>query len=892
MALVRLLVAAALAIEAAAGGVPARAAQPPAPAADVQPAIHHDTSPPLRSMKGSKGPIPSSVGSDRHAKSFRTPGANAPGSNSPNPSTATAAPAPGLGFDGIGSGVYGYSVIGAPPDTNGAVGLNHYVEVVNTALAVFDKTGTLLYGPVNTNTIWTGFGGGCESNNDGDATVEYDKRASRFVIQQFSVHTTPYLECVAVSTTGDPTGSYNRYSFGGFGSEFPDYPKLSVWPDAYYATFNMFAGGTTFVGPKFCAYDRSQMLVGTAATQQCFELGSQYGGDLPADMEGSIDPPLGSPAYFMEFGNNSLSLWKFHVDWNAPANTALTGPTNIQVAPFTMACGNGATCVPQAGTHQQLDSLGDRLMSRLSYRNFGSYESVLATHSVGTPSGVRWYEIRSPGGTPTVYQQSTYAPDSTYRWMPSIAQDRNGDIAMEYSVSSSSINPGISYTGRLATDPLNTMQSETNLFSGSGSQTRFLSRWGDYSSITVDPVDDCTFWAANEYIPTNGTFNWRTRIGNFRYTSCVGLSASPNTVNPGGTVTATWSGITNPTPTDWIGLYTAGAPDSSRFSFQYTTGAASGSISYKIGAVSPGTYELRLFANDGWTRLSTSGAFTVQSANLSASPSTINSGGTVTASWSGIIQPTSTDWIGLYAVGGSDSSRLSFQYITGAAVGSITYKIGAVSPGTYELRLFANNGWARMATSGPFTVQSPNLSASPSTVNPGGTVTASWSGIIQPTSTDWIGLYAVGAPDSSRFSFQYTTGTASGSITYKIAAVSPGTYEMRLFANDGWTRMAMSGPLTVQSPSLSASPSTVNPGGTVTASWSGVIQPTSTDWIGLYAAGASDSSRFSFQYTTGAASGSITYKIGAVSPGTYELGLFANDGWTRMATSGPFTVSG
>jgi hypothetical protein len=497
-------------------------------------------------MKGSTSQVPSVLGYERHAKAFRTEKAPAAAANSPGGASSIAAPAPGLGFDGIGDGVYGYAVTSAPPDTNGAVGLNHYVEIVNQAFAVFDKSGNLKYGPVNTNTIWSGFGGGCETNNDGDGTVAYDKRAGRFVIQQFSVTTTPYLECVAVSTTGDPTGSYHRYSFGGFGSEFPDYPKLSVWPDGYYITFNMFnSGGTTFLGPKFCALERSKMLTGAAANVQCFEIANPtYGGDLASDMEGSIDPPSGSPNYIMGFEANKLDLWKFRVDWATPASTTLIGPSTMPVNSFSMACGNGGTCIPQLGTRQQLDSLGDRLMSRLSYRNFGSYESILATHSVGTPTGVRWYEIRNPGGSPpTVYQQSTYAPDSTYRWMPSIAQDRNGDIAMEYSVSSSSINPSISYTGRLASDPLSTMQTETNLFSGSGSQTRFLSRWGDYSSITVDPVDDCTFWVANEYIPAYGTFNWHTRIGNFKFASCV---------------TPAWSAIydVSNTPTSWVATQT------------------------------------------------------------------------------------------------------------------------------------------------------------------------------------------------------------------------------------------------------------------------------------------------------------------------------------------------
>src|SRR5207248_3181791 len=223
-----------------------------------------------------------------------------------------------------------FSVTSAPPDPNATVGPNQIVEIVNQSFAVFSKSGTAIYGPVPTNTLWSGFGGGCQSNDDGDATVEYDKLAGRWIVSQFSVTTTPYLQCVAVSTTGDPTGSYYRYSFQY--ADFPDYPKLGVWPDAYYVTFNMFRNGSTFSGPEACAYDRAKMLSGQAATQQCFALGSSYGSLLPSDLDGSTPPPAGSPNYVLSFATNSLQLWKFHVDWATPANTRLTGPTTIPVA--------------------------------------------------------------------------------------------------------------------------------------------------------------------------------------------------------------------------------------------------------------------------------------------------------------------------------------------------------------------------------------------------------------------------------------------------------------------------------------------------------------------------------------------------------------------------------
>jgi hypothetical protein len=243
-------------------------------------------------------------------------------------------------------------------------------------------------------------------------------------------------------------------------------------------------------------------------------------------LDGSTLPPTGSPNFFVNFGTNSLNLWKFHVDFANPGNSTLTGPTNIPVTAFTAACNGGGSCIPQPGTSQKLDSLADRLMYRLAYRNFNTSESLVVNHSVSLGRGqtktvgVRWYELRNPNGTPTVFQQGTFSPDSTYRWMGSIAMDKIGNMALGYSASSSSVFPSIRYTGRLVSDPVGTMQSENIIQAGGGSQLRNLNRWGDYSSMAVDPVDDCTFWYTTEYLRTNGTFNWSTRIASFKFPSC------------------------------------------------------------------------------------------------------------------------------------------------------------------------------------------------------------------------------------------------------------------------------------------------------------------------------------------------------------------------------------
>jgi hypothetical protein len=491
--------------------------------------VKHDVSPPLKTI----APKPRHGHKDHMEHKIPVP----PGSAAPDPvlqrtKGTRAAPALAESFEGVAV------QDSAPPDPNGAVGPAHYVQVVNESFEVFSKSGSPLYGPVPTNTLWTGFGTGCESNDDGDATVSYDRAANRWVLQQFSVSTDPYLECIAVSASGDPTGAWYRYAFSGFGVDFPDYPKLGVWPDAYYVTYNLFADAQFFDGPEVCAYNRAKMLAGESAETgagmvQCRVIDDpNAGGLLPADLDGSTPPPAGSPNYVMGFDTGKLQLWRYHVDWASPAQTSLTGPVDIPVAAFDPAC-DGGTCIPQPKFNQQLDSLGDRLMYRLAYRNFGDHESMVVTHSVkaGSSVGVRWYEIRDPNGTPTVYQQGTYAPDAAYRWMGSAAMNGAGAIALGYSLSSPSRKPSIAYTGRLAGDPLGTMtQSEGIMQAGGGSQGCCLERWGDYSSMSVDPVDDCTFWYTNEYLPNDGTFNWHTRIAAFRLGGCQPASQDDFTI--------------------------------------------------------------------------------------------------------------------------------------------------------------------------------------------------------------------------------------------------------------------------------------------------------------------------------------------------------------------------
>ena len=400
---------------------------------------------------------------------------------------------------------------GVPPDTEGDVGPNHYFQWVNTGIRIFDKNGNTLLGPILGNSLWSGFPGTCAANNMGDPLVLYDPLADRWLASQFSVPTRssgPSYECIAISTSPDPTGAYYRYEFETSATNFEDYPHLGVWPDAYYMTTNEFSSPVTFAGAGNFAFDRAKMLVGDpSATAQYFHLDPPHGGFLPTDLDGTTLPPAGSPNYFVEMvydasgaPQDSLDVYRFHVDFLIPANSTFTGPTTLATAPFDseLCTASRGACIPQPDPTSLLEDISDRLMHRIAYRNFGDHEAAVINHTVDADGsglgGIRWYELRGLFGTPTIFQQGTYAPDSTHRWMGSIAMDRSGNIAVGYSASSTTVNPSIRYAGRLASDPPGQLaQGEATLYPGGGSQTDYA-RWGDYSAMSVDPVDDCTFW--------------------------------------------------------------------------------------------------------------------------------------------------------------------------------------------------------------------------------------------------------------------------------------------------------------------------------------------------------------------------------------------------------------
>jgi hypothetical protein len=490
-------------------------------------------------------------------------------------------------FDGLGSGFtgpQGSATLRNPSDNSLAVGPDHIVQIVNTRIAIYskkgaryDKTGTVIYGPVPTNAIFTGFGGACEARDNGDAVVRYDQLAKRWLIVmpifgriapgEFSDQGKPALPgnvdnpgpavappanppqppphvrgqgpppkkegtfamCYAVSVGTDPLGAYYRYAFER--TLFPDYPRPAIWPDGYYVPTST---GDDVIQKHDCIADRNKMLRGEPATEQCIIIdGVSFLNN--ADIDGQKLPPPGAPNIMLADGGTQLKkifeddgiyVWKVHVDWTTPANTKAEGPVKIPVAPYHFLCNGQLTnCVPQPDTDRRLDVQGDKIVQRVIYRKIGKRESILAAHSVATQAGgggVRWYEFRLDKKRDVqLYQQSTYAPDEFYRFLPSIAMDKKGDIGVGYSFGGTPNYAGQRFAARRDGDPKGVLSfHETVLATGEAAQKNTL-RWEDYTTTAMDPSDDCTFWYVGDYLKT-GDENYRTKIGAFRVPGCKG----------------------------------------------------------------------------------------------------------------------------------------------------------------------------------------------------------------------------------------------------------------------------------------------------------------------------------------------------------------------------------
>jgi uncharacterized repeat protein (TIGR01451 family) len=458
-------------------------------------------------------------------------------------------------FEGIANKENAGGAANYPPDAEGAVGPLDYVQWVNSSLAIYDKTGGRILGPIPGNRVWSGFGGVCETSNNGDPIVLYDQLAERWVLSQFaygidtrSRPTAPFFQCVAVSTSADPTGTYYRYAFEMPDDLVNDYSKLAVWPDAYYMTDIRTDPSGRAVGAGAFAFDRAAMLAGRPASAIYFPLDVKLAGILPADLDGRAVPR--APGLFVKIDDNpgglsvdQLELWQFSVDFRRASLSRFDGPTLRATEQFDSAlCGWARSCIAQPGTAQGLDPISDRLMFRAAYRVFPDHSSLVVVHSaVAGPAdhaGIAWHEIVDPEGTATIRAQGIFAPDADSRWMGSAAMDQNGDLAVGFSLSGTTTYPSIGYAGRLIGDPPSELsQGEGRLVTGTGSQTGSL-RWGDYSSLSVDPADDCTFWYTQEYYPATSPYGWHTRIGSFRFPTCGALPTITGTDREGATLTA------------------------------------------------------------------------------------------------------------------------------------------------------------------------------------------------------------------------------------------------------------------------------------------------------------------------------------------------------------------
>ena len=428
-----------------------------------------------------------------------------------------------------------------PPDTILDVGNNYVIQATNTsggsAFNVYDKSdGSLVAGPLSMQSLATS-GSDC-ATGAGDPIILFDEMAGRWMLSEFSDFGNKL--CVYVAITSNPiSGGWYAYEFQA--SEFPDYPKFGVWSDGYYI------GTNESSGPALYVIDRSSMLVGASASMQTFSVSSlaAFGFQMvtPADHDGTLAPPVGSPGLFVrhrddEAHNSSssnasedyLEIFELSVDWTNPALSQLSGPVLLPMSEFdSHLCGfTSFSCIDQPGGGPGLDPLREVSMWRVQYRNMGTYESLVGSHVTDTSgndeAGIRWWEARKAGaGNWALHQEGTYSPDSLNRWMSSAAMDRAGNLALGYSVSSTSVYPGLRYTGRLSSDPAGVMsQGETTIVSGTGSHSS--ERWGDYSSLNVDPVDGCTFWYTSEYGKAGG--NWATKLASFSFDGCEGGSIS------------------------------------------------------------------------------------------------------------------------------------------------------------------------------------------------------------------------------------------------------------------------------------------------------------------------------------------------------------------------------
>ncbi len=677
--------------------------------------VHFDISPPLRDMKFLKPGKEKKEKVNREVPNYvSNMEGTAPANFREDPvwqklEVATNRPAssgPIVNIEGMGnlSGVM-------PPDPNGDVGPDKYIQVINSYFAIYPKTGspTPILGPAALHTIWTGIGSPWEGTDDGDPIVLYDQAAGKWMISQFSLPGYPSGNMgvlVAVSTTSDPTGTWYRYVYN-FNTIMPDYPKFGIWPDGYYMSVNQFTGAT---GPAACVWERNKMLTGDPTAGFIYKNCSTASGVMiPSDWDGPTAPLASEPNYFTFISGANLKIWSFHTDWATPANSTITETSNLTPATFSsyFCSASRGRCIPQPGTTLKLESLSDRLMFRVQYRNFGTYETMVACHSVNADglgnAGMRWYELRNTGSGWSIYQQGTYAPNTTSRWMGSVAMNAQGDIALGYSASdATSVYPSIRYTGRRASDTpgLMTIPEQTIVNGTASQQYSSVGRWGDYSMMSVDPSDDITFWYTNEYYVSwnASTWPWQTRIASFKFSSnpAVTTLAATSITGSGATLNGTINanGLATTYHFEW-GTTTGYGNNTT------TTSAGSGTgnvaVNAPISGLTPGTtYHFRLVGvnvegtTNGNDMTVTPGAAVVTTTAASAIGLTsATSGGNVVADGGSSVTARGVCW----SITANPTTAGSHT-TNGAGLGSFSSSItGLTSSTLYHVRAYATNSY-------------------------------------------------------------------------------------------------------------------------------------------------------------------------------------------------------
>ena len=608
----------------------------------------------------------------------------------------TATNAPIVNFEGQTTSSY-------PPDCNGTAGPNHYMQTVNTTYAIYNKTGTKLAGPTALNTLFTGVPGATE--NDGDPIVLYDEQADRWLVAEFTFgHANDYM-LVAVSTTNDPTGTWYKYSFDV--TNQPDYPKFGIWQDGYYLGINNSSGKDTYV------FEREKMLQGLPAQMVGFDNPWRPGTGFlcvpPLDNDGAF-APAGDPGMFIAFnddgvntGTDQLWLYALAVNWTTPAASTFTRTQQLDVTAFDSEFTSAWDDITQPNS-QKLDGVPQVIMNVPQYRNFGSYQTIVCCHTVDVDAtnhaGVRWYELRKtlPATTWTVRQQGTYAPDANSRWMGSIMLNGSGKLGLGYSISSSTIFPGIRYCGQSASAYAGATGvldiAEQVIHNGTVAQTSY-NRWGDYSLLSVDPTDDQTFWFTSEYVKTGGSTKG-SKIASFKFGNDPTVNTLAATVVTG--ISATINGTVNPNGLE-TSYYFEWGTTTGYGNTSTTTAAGAGTetiaVSENLTGLTGGTtYHFRLVASNsdgisnGGDLVFTPGAASVTTAAVSAiTLVSASAGGDVVSDGGSAITAKGVCW------GITANPSLSGNFTTdGSGLGAFTSLLTGLSSNTnYHVRAYATN---------------------------------------------------------------------------------------------------------------------------------------------------------------------------------------------------------